>query len=915
MQQKSSIAISFINFFLFSNTIQKTIRLLILLTFILSINPTFALAEINDGLVAYYPFNGNANDESGNGNDGTVNGATLTADMFSNDNSAYSFDGVDDYIEIPDNSSQQISTNQITLSAWINLNGNVGVTQWRVVNKQQTNGIAWGMEIFGNGYVGATGNNVEFHDSNGSTWVNCIVQEISLFPQTWYHITATDSGGTIKIYINGSLVHTCLNGLGIPSNINSPIVIGVSSNNFFYNGVIDNVRIYSRALSEEEVQQLYIEESTITWPVSAGGNDHSYIPVLEEGGIIWEDAYNAAVNAGGYLATITSAEENAFIYSLVSGNDSFWFLDSTNNGIGPWLGGFQKPYLVEPGGGWEWVTGEPFTYINWAYGQPDNSGFNGEDRLCFFGYQQLKSPNWGDYYQTSKTQGYIIEFGTPEIITSTTTVPSSTTTIAGSTTTTTIPPAMTNSKAIIVAGGGPYEGNNIWDATQMLANYAYAVLIYQGFTPDTIYYLTSDKLVDIFLDGINDWDADPTNENLEYAITEWAKDADDVIIYLVDHGGKGTFTMGEGEILNATSLDSWLDDLQGKIPGKVTFIYEACYSGSFVPLLKPPTGKERIVITSSMDNEQAIFMNDGMVTFSHYFWSNVFRGTTVFESFKLAKDAMETPGYQNAQLDDTGDGKYDKNDGTLSTNYKIGIGKSSADTIPIIGAIGEDQTISGTENSATIGVENVTSAAPIIMVWGIIREPGYNPEDTTVPVTDLPQMVLQKAENGQYRGRYDGFTKAGTYTISVYARDDKGNLSIPQNTSITKIFCPMILLSGGENEKTELLRRFRDEVLMKTPEGSELVNLFYKNSAELSSIIIKNPDLMAQCEGILKNILPAVKSHLLEKQNIFFHKRNTIEQILNAVSSKAAAKLKADIERIKKLVKKMEHSVDSNQIR
>ena len=53
------------------------------------------------GLVAYYPFNGNANDESGNGNDGIVQGATLTADKFSNQESAYQFDGENDYIELP----------------------------------------------------------------------------------------------------------------------------------------------------------------------------------------------------------------------------------------------------------------------------------------------------------------------------------------------------------------------------------------------------------------------------------------------------------------------------------------------------------------------------------------------------------------------------------------------------------------------------------------------------------------------------------------------------------------------------------------------------------------------------------------------------------------------------------------------
>ena len=60
-----------------------------------------ALADLNDGLVAYYPFKGNANDESGNGNYGTVYGATLTTDSLGNADSAYNFDGDYDYIAIP----------------------------------------------------------------------------------------------------------------------------------------------------------------------------------------------------------------------------------------------------------------------------------------------------------------------------------------------------------------------------------------------------------------------------------------------------------------------------------------------------------------------------------------------------------------------------------------------------------------------------------------------------------------------------------------------------------------------------------------------------------------------------------------------------------------------------------------------
>ena len=80
-----------------------------------------ASAGLEDGLRAYYPFNGNANDESGSGNDGIVYGATLTEDRFINSDSAYSFDGVDDYIDVGDDNSLKM-TDAITISAWVKIN-------------------------------------------------------------------------------------------------------------------------------------------------------------------------------------------------------------------------------------------------------------------------------------------------------------------------------------------------------------------------------------------------------------------------------------------------------------------------------------------------------------------------------------------------------------------------------------------------------------------------------------------------------------------------------------------------------------------------------------------------------------------------------------------------------------------------
>ena len=120
----------------------------------------FSVACDNDGtgdacdrLVAYYPFNGNADDESGYGNDASVIGATLTADRFGNPESAYSFDGLNDYVKA---SADNLPTTERTVSLWFFANSNdrmvhlgyggsgpPGTSWFMGVN-------AWGQSIFWN---------------------------------------------------------------------------------------------------------------------------------------------------------------------------------------------------------------------------------------------------------------------------------------------------------------------------------------------------------------------------------------------------------------------------------------------------------------------------------------------------------------------------------------------------------------------------------------------------------------------------------------------------------------------------------------------------------------------------------------------------------------------------------------------
>jgi hypothetical protein len=141
-------------------------------------------------------------------------------------------------------------------------------------------------------------------------------------------------------------------------------------------------------------------------------NGHWYQAIYAPEGIDWATADLMAQAAGGHLATIGSSQENDFVYGLVSGEDAFWYIDSSGNGIGPWLGGWQAPQSSEPGGGWQWVTGETWSYANWAAGEPSNAN-NAEDRLGLFGRGTLRGATWNDMPSGAKPHGYIVEFDAP----------------------------------------------------------------------------------------------------------------------------------------------------------------------------------------------------------------------------------------------------------------------------------------------------------------------------------------------------------------------------------------------------------------------------------------------------------------------------------------------------------------------
>ena len=146
----------------------------------------------------------------------------------------------------------------------------------------------------------------------------------------------------------------------------------------------------------------------VTWDLSDGGNGHVYEAIVVEGGVTWTNARNAAVAMGGDLVSITSAEENTFVFSLIETNVAIWYSES--NTYGPWIGAIQAPGSQEPSGGWEWVDGEPMDYTAWNTYEPNNNVLLSE-YAHFFGLGRNHiQPLWNDTSPDFICNGYIVEY-------------------------------------------------------------------------------------------------------------------------------------------------------------------------------------------------------------------------------------------------------------------------------------------------------------------------------------------------------------------------------------------------------------------------------------------------------------------------------------------------------------------------
>ena len=212
--------------------------------------PTYVPAN---GLVGWWPFNGNANDESGNGNNGTVNGATLTNDRFGIANKAYNFNS--NYILVPHNPTFDFQTNNaVSVSLWFNA---LNITSGVFLQKQS--GVGATQNGFNAGFLNMSSNLAGV--AKKTSGIQSIVSTSSsiLSNNSWYHFIYVFNNGIASLYVNGQLITSQITAGSMVGNSLTDLIFGygLPSNNAYYSGKLDDIGVWNRALTECEIKALF----------------------------------------------------------------------------------------------------------------------------------------------------------------------------------------------------------------------------------------------------------------------------------------------------------------------------------------------------------------------------------------------------------------------------------------------------------------------------------------------------------------------------------------------------------------------------------------------------------------------------------------------------------------------------------
>jgi Concanavalin A-like lectin/glucanases superfamily len=211
--------------------------------------------NLTTGLVAYYPFNGNANDASGNNNHGIVKNLIPNQDRFNVANRAYKF--ADGSRIVVANSNSLKLTNAFTFSVWVNMLSTTGRNGNNAVTTESEQCIF--TKNCDSGHLRCA----IYPKSNGTflleTYANEGLQStISFQVNQWKMISIVYDGSTLKQFVDGILISSKNMTLNLTLTNTNDLVIGnMGCYVYFFNGLIDDFRMYNRALTNGEIQDLF----------------------------------------------------------------------------------------------------------------------------------------------------------------------------------------------------------------------------------------------------------------------------------------------------------------------------------------------------------------------------------------------------------------------------------------------------------------------------------------------------------------------------------------------------------------------------------------------------------------------------------------------------------------------------------
>jgi len=303
-------------------------RVIVIAICFLTFSNLYSQSVPTSGLVAWYPFNGNAIDGSTNGNNGTVNGAALTTDRKGNANSAYYVSGIgcQPHILATVNTTSVNTSGKVTFAFWIYREGD-GCSAPRVFqfgDGSKENDISGGHFVLGwaNGekriFIEHASAGIKHRDYNWGSDLN---------DRTWYHIAYTFNGSIAKLYINGQLINT--RSTTGSAKLEQQFSMGRFNKPAYdaFNGKLDDIGVWNRALSDAEILGLF----------KPGQQIDNIEPGNKKNTLLWTSTSDTAVKKYKIYRSTSAIPDNSLIAELATISDvnvnSFIDSSALTNGV------------------------------------------------------------------------------------------------------------------------------------------------------------------------------------------------------------------------------------------------------------------------------------------------------------------------------------------------------------------------------------------------------------------------------------------------------------------------------------------------------------------------------------------------------------------------------------------------------